>query len=126
MKSDKKILSIFKLGDIFTVSAILVLALYFILRTGAGEERFKKLVLMNGSQTINLSWKNDTIDLKKLINKNMMVEVKDGKARVILSNCPDKVCVNTGWVWGCGHMAACLPNSVALLVDCQQDLNVTK
>ncbi len=121
-----KKLPAFRFGDLLVISAVLILALYFITSASTEDNKLKRLVLVNGTQTINLSWKNETIDLEKLINKKMLVEVQDGKARVISSNCPDKVCVHTGWVSECGHIAACLPNGVALMVECREDLNVTE
>ena len=129
----------FKPADIIVITGVLLLALYFIVPHGVGrfmpkellnllqispgakEERFKKLILINGSQVIDLPWKDDRIDLEQLINRKMIVEVKNGKARVVSSNCPDKICVHTGWVSECGHFAACLPNGVILLLDCPEN-----
>jgi hypothetical protein len=45
---------------------------------------------------------------------DMVFEVKDGKARVLSSDCPDKVCVNSGWLSRAGQCAVCLPNRITL------------
>jgi hypothetical protein len=119
MGNDKKKLFWFKLGDIFTAASVLVLAVYIIASSGSTTEHPKKLILIHGTQTIDLSWKNNQIDLEKLINKKMIVEVQNGRARIVSSSCPDKICVHTGWVSECGHIAVCLPNSVALMIDCR-------
>ncbi|MDR0453403.1 MAG: NusG domain II-containing protein [Deferribacteraceae bacterium] len=127
MKSGKKKLIRFKPGDIPAVAAVLILSVYFILSPKIKERappeikdlHLKKLVLISGRQTISLPWEDDTIDLKKLIGREMVLEVQGGKARVVSSNCPDKICVNTGWVSECGHIAACLPNSVAVMIECR-------
>jgi len=126
MKNNGKKLIWFKWSDLFAVFAVLILALYFILSpkvmvsSETKNRQTPKLILINERETINLQWENGNIDLEKLINKKMIVEIQNNKARVISSNCPDKVCIHTGWVSDCGHIAACLPNGVALLVDCSE------
>ena len=109
----------FKLGDILVIIGVLLLAAYLIAPRGAGGGRHKNLVVRSGTQSINLQWDSGLIDLEKLTGKKMIVEALDGKARVLSSNCPDKVCMLTGWISECGQVAACLPNGVALLVECE-------
>ena len=43
-------------------------------------------------------------------------ETRDGAAAFIYSDCPDQVCVNTGWLRIPGNFAACLPNEVLLVI----------
>jgi len=45
------------------------------------------------------------------------IEVKDGRIAFIHSDCPDKVCVNTGFIGTPGQSAACLPNRVILIIE---------
>jgi hypothetical protein len=47
----------------------------------------------------------------------VVFEVRDGAAAFIYSTCPDQVCVHTGWLSRPGHIAACLPNGLLLVVD---------
>ena len=42
------------------------------------------------------------------------MEVKGGRARIACSDCPDKSCVNCGWLTHAGQSAVCLPNAVSL------------
>lgn len=42
------------------------------------------------------------------------VEVKGGRARIAYSDCPDKSCVNCGWLTHAGQSAVCIPNAVSL------------
>ena len=46
----------------------------------------------------------------------VVFEVKDGAVAFIQSDCPDQVCVNTGWLSRPGHFAACLPNNILMFV----------
>ena len=64
-----------------------------------------------------------TIDLKTASNKTFdieykgsrnTVEIKDGKIRVKEADCPDKVCVKTGWLSSSAVPIVCLPNHLVI------------
>lgn len=40
---------------------------------------------------------------------NVIIEVQPGQIRFHHSDCPDNICVNTGWLTREGHNAVCLP-----------------
>ena len=42
------------------------------------------------------------------------VEIKDGKIRVSDAGCPDKTCVNTGWLSSASMPIVCLPNHLVI------------
>ena len=42
------------------------------------------------------------------------VEVRDGRARILASSCPQKLCVRAGWLEQAGDATACVPNGVSL------------
>jgi hypothetical protein len=42
------------------------------------------------------------------------IEVRDGRARFLDSDCPQKLCVRAGWLARAGETAACVPNGVSL------------
>lgn len=46
----------------------------------------------------------------------VVFEVKDGAIAFIRSDCPDRICVNTGRLDRAGQLAACLPNRVSLRI----------
>jgi hypothetical protein len=48
---------------------------------------------------------------------NMRFEIKDGKAAVTRSDCPDKTCVRAGFIGRPGQAAVCLPNKVVLSIE---------
>ena len=58
-------------------------------------------------------------------NENVVFHTSgDGRIRFEQSDCPDKVCVNSGWLWRSGEVATCLPNKVVLKIvspDAEQD-----
>ena len=47
---------------------------------------------------------------------NITFVLKNGAVAFQSSDCPDKVCVHTGWLTRQGQMASCLPNGVSLRV----------
>lgn len=50
-------------------------------------------------------------------------EINDKAVRFIQSDCPDKVCVNTGYISHSGQIAVCLPNKVTLRIVPVSDTN---
>lgn len=51
---------------------------------------------------------------------NITFEIKDHAIRFLESDCPDQVCVNTGFVSQDMDLAACLPNQTVLSVELRQ------
>lgn len=45
------------------------------------------------------------------------VEYNGGKVRISQADCPDQVCVQTGWVSRLGQVAACVPGHLILSVN---------
>jgi len=45
-----------------------------------------------------------------------VVEIEKGRARVKKSDCPDQICVKTGWISQPGHIAVCVPNKFNIVV----------
>lgn len=45
---------------------------------------------------------------------DITIEIKDKSARVVHSDCPDKICVNTGYISNITQTAVCLPNKAVL------------
>jgi hypothetical protein len=46
----------------------------------------------------------------------MIVEVKNNRARVISSGCPDKICIKTGWISHGHEFILCAPNQVSIRI----------
>jgi hypothetical protein len=110
-------LPLFKALDLLCILATITLAVLFIIRPN-GDGEMKHLVLLHGDNSTELAWEKQSLNLYELTGKNISIEVETQRARVLHSDCPDKVCVKTGWVSACGELAACLPNRVALYIDC--------
>ncbi|MBC7082580.1 MAG: NusG domain II-containing protein [Firmicutes bacterium] len=59
-----------------------------------------------------------TVDVPADRGRTVVVEItEDGRARVRASDCPDKVCVKTGWIEHPGEVIVCLPNRVVVKIQ---------
>lgn len=63
--------------------------------------------------TLDLSKETDrTITIDNEYGRNV-IEIKDGKIRMLEADCPDKICVDTGWLGGSVPIV-CLPNKLII------------
>lgn len=46
-----------------------------------------------------------------------IVEVNNGKLRIKEANCPEKICVNAGWLSKPGQIAVCMPHRLKVVVE---------
>jgi hypothetical protein len=47
---------------------------------------------------------------------NVVFEIRNGTIAFVSSDCPDKICIKTGFIRHGGQFAACLPNGVVLRI----------
>jgi hypothetical protein len=45
------------------------------------------------------------------------IRVEKGRIRFVKADCPDKICVNTGWLEEPGDTAVCLPNRAVVRIE---------
>jgi len=45
-----------------------------------------------------------------------VIRVEQGRIRFLEANCPDQVCVKTGWLQNNGDIAVCLPNRTIIKI----------
>jgi hypothetical protein len=82
---------------------------------GAARAGAEAEILLDGkvARTLRL----DTPEVFSLPQRPQVVfEVRDGAIAFIHSNCPDQVCVRTGFIRQGGQQAACLPNRLVARV----------
>ncbi len=58
--------------------------------------------------------RNDIIDINK--GKNV-IELKDGRVRMLRATCRDKICVKQGWIKNSGEAIICVPNRVIVRIE---------
>ena len=64
--------------------------------------------------TIDPSNSPDRTIIVEYNGKENTLEIKDHKIRVLEADCPDKVCVNTGWLDSPAIPIICLPNKLII------------
>lgn len=52
---------------------------------------------------------------------NVTFEIRNGAIAFIKSDCPDKVCINIGYLHMAGQTAACLPNHAVIRIKADGD-----
>lgn len=106
-----------KKTDMFIILILLLVAVIIYLgfylygenSEGAAE------ILINGKSVKTESLQEDkTFSIESL--PNVIFEIKDKKIRFLQSDCPDKVCMNTGFIGTPGQTAVCLPNAVSIKI----------
>lgn len=45
-----------------------------------------------------------------------VVEIKDGRVRVKEADCPNQICVHTGWLSKPGQISFCAPNNLKVII----------
>lgn len=104
-----------KTQDLIIIILILLSAvlIYFIVN---------KFVLVNAVEA-EILYDNEVIEIVRLNENrsfspngfpNIEFEIKDNSIAFIHSDCPDKVCINTGFINKAGQTAVCLPNKMVI------------
>ncbi|WP_097027088.1 NusG domain II-containing protein [Clostridium peptidivorans] len=77
-------------------------------------------------KTINLSKLKGTekFDIKSGDHFNTIV-VENNKISIIDADCPDKVCIKTGWISDAGQSIVCLPNKVIVSIEGEKTMSKT-
>jgi len=118
---------VFKKGDFILLAGIAAAIIAGILLQFAGKEsagHHKVAVIRQGDTVLH------TIDLDAVKEQRRIqidgdyhntILVENGRIRYELSDCPDKVCVKTGWLDKPSLTAACLPNRTIVKVTGEND-----
>ena len=106
----------FKWGDLLTAALIVAAAAACFLLLLPRGDAAQAVITVDGREFAR-------IDLGEGVNKTIdvegrcIIEIAGDKARFISSDCPDQVCVHTGYVSKPGQSAVCLPNRVTLYIE---------
>lgn len=108
-----------RFGDFIIIGVVLVTAVLsfsaFFYRSG-GEPT--AIIIMQGEviQKINLVETKEHYEIKNIGKYNSTIEVENGRIRFKQSDCPNKVCVQTGWISRPGQTAVCLPAEIIIKI----------
>lgn len=90
----------------------------------SGEDTGKVAVIKMKDEiikSIDLSTVNEPQKIEVLGKHIQVILVERGRIRFLEADCPDKICVNTGWLSEKGDMAVCIPNSTMIKIEGQSD-----
>lgn len=116
----------FSKSDIFLIIGLLAAAfltmLFYSINWGE-REAVKAEILLNGKVVKEVSLEKDTI-FSIHERENVVFEVKDGKIRISESDCPDKICVHTGFISRPMQTAVCLPNAISVRITGEDEYKI--
>ena len=99
------------------VVALLAFGITQALAASGDGSSIRATIARNGTviETIDLSAVEEpyTLRLEDECGVNV-VEVEPGRVRVVEADCPDKVCVDMGWIDAPGRPIACVPHGLTI------------
>lgn len=102
---------------IFTVIIVNILILIFINLSLFNYEEKYISIQVNGEEIKTIFFDDDmigkTIPIETEFGYNL-IEIGDGKVRVIEADCPDKLDVKQGYISEVGEVIVCLPNRLVI------------
>ncbi|MDQ2087146.1 NusG domain II-containing protein [Herbivorax sp. ANBcel31] len=113
-----------KKGDIFIFGVILVIIIIssmgiYYYKSDKGD--FDKVaVIKQGDIEVERIFIDDLDELKELElfkEYNVTIHAENGRIKFYKSDCPNQVCVNSGWISKKGEMAVCLPYQIIIKIE---------
>ncbi len=107
-----------RLGLWLAIALALGGSLLWLARPQTGERLVAAITVGEETvRTIDLSRAEDQkFSILEETGKPVTFEIRDHAIRFLESDCPDKVCINTGFLKNDLDVACCLPNQTAVLV----------
>lgn len=113
-----------KKGDIILLIFILIVSAlgyagYSIYKSGSNDYAKIAVIMHEGKAVkkvdIDAVTEPIVLDIEGEYKNTILIE--KGRVRVLDSNCPDRVCVNTGWLDQMGDLAVCIPNRSIVKIE---------
>ena len=119
-----------KKSDIVIIGLVLLIAFGFILFNNYKSDLFKDeqktaIIQVEGEiyKTVPLTKDEQTIEVKTNLGTNI-IKIHDDGVEIIDADCPDKVCVDTGFVESYGASIVCLPNKLIVEVKGEKKVEI--
>lgn len=117
---------LFKKKDFFVIAVLLIFAGVFYYFTLPGDAGNTAEISVDGNivDVVSLSGENDGV--YKIEGMNISYEINDGEIAIISSDCPDKVCIDDGFISLGGQKIVCLPNKTVISIprDSDDDIDI--
>ena len=99
--------------EIIITACILILGIILFLLYNKSDSKEKTAVITFNSEVIKELPLNENQVLK--IN-DISFQIKDNSIAVINSDCPDKICIKTGYISNTGESIVCMPNRLIVTI----------
>ncbi len=116
MKKEEKII---KLGDIIVIAVLLMasLAIFISSLPSENKEVAEAVVSINGQEYARYPLDTDAVFTVEQEGHINVIEIQNGAVRVKSANCPDRTCVNQGFISKGGEVIVCLPARLTVTLD---------
>ncbi len=114
----------FKLGDVFIIIVIVVTALLMLGLYIKKDTAGKTAVITQNNvilKRIRLDQLTERFTMDYAGQYPGTLEAENGSIRFSYAECPDQVCVHTGWISRPGQIAVCLPAGVIIKIEGESD-----
>ncbi len=107
---------LFKKGDIILTVLLLLVCVALIFLPKLSSKKLVATIYVDGKviETVKLDEVENAYTFSPC--KNVEIEIEKGRIRFLSSDCPDKLCVKSGWLKSSGATSACLPEKVVISV----------
>lgn len=108
----------FYTGDIVVYLTILLLAAGTFWMLQGKPSGGIAIITQNGTELHRIDLENVTGRMEIQIGGryNELIVVENGRIRFEQADCPDQICVNTGWISRPGQVSVCVPAGVILKI----------
>jgi hypothetical protein len=112
---------LFHKRDVWLLAGLLLLALAgFLFFKQSGQPAKTARIALDGQVVMTVSLEKDG-EFALEQNPHIRFAVRDGAIAFTASDCPDRLCVRSGYLSRSGQTAACLPRRVSLSVEGSAD-----
>ena len=106
---------------VFVLALALGLWIGFPLLFAQSEEQAPYAIIHYGEHTIKHVPLDEDQTFSLPEHPTVVFEVRGGSVAFVQSDCPDQICVHTGFIDAPWHFAACLPNRLMLSIENTQN-----
>lgn len=110
-----------KIAGLFIISLIIISSLsVFLYKQHIKSYHHSAIIKQDGKVIKTIDLNNVKKDEKfNITYKNHFntIEIAPGKIRISEADCPDKICVKTGWISEPGTSAVCLPHKLIISIE---------
>ena len=109
---------LFERNDLLIVIAVCIAVIAMLIPRFIGGDKLEAEIAVNGEvvKTLRLDEISEKYEFSTGTSPDVVITAENGRIRVSDAGCPDRLCVNCGWLDEDGDMAVCLPAKVTVSV----------